>query len=69
MQEISKNFCMQEEDKISLQNAGDLTGLLEQYELPGYTVPTAHKSSYLKEKKMHSLSSKDKYHIWFWFMI
>ena len=31
---------MQEEDNVSLQNVGDLTGLLEQYKLPGYTVPT-----------------------------
>ena len=38
---------MQEGDNISLQNAGDLTGLLEQYELPGYTVP---KSSYKRKK-------------------
>ena len=28
MQEISKNFCMQGGDNISLQNAGDLTGVL-----------------------------------------
>ena len=27
MREISKNFCMWEGDKISFQNAGDLTGL------------------------------------------
>ena len=27
MWEISKTFCVREGDKISLQNAGDLTGL------------------------------------------